>query len=170
MMSIPEDILEAAAARGNRVHDWCEHFLLGQRQPIPAAHDEELRCSAFMDWFEETSPEVVEVEKLVYSNEIRVAGKLDILIEEDGKLAIVDIKTGSSPRVYTSYPIQQAFYSLAVREMGNLDYYPRRYILQLPKDGAYRVKELDNPEDFKIAKYAAKIMWRLIDEKEVKLD
>lgn len=171
MMSIPEDILEAAAERGNRVHDWCEHFLLGKRSPIPAAKDEELRCSAFMDWFDETEPEVVDVEKLVFSRRIKVAGKLDILVKEpDGKLAIVDIKTGSSPKTYTSYPIQQAFYSIAVREMADLDYHPARYILQLPKDGSYNVKHLDDPEDFEIAEAAARVMWRLIDWKEIKLD
>lgn len=170
MMSIPEDILEAAAARGNRVHDWAEAFLLGRRAPIPAAREEELRCSAFVDWFEEEEPEVIDVERLVYSHEIRVAGKLDILTQDtDGKLVITDIKTGNSPKVYTSYPIQQALYSIAVREMNGLDYYPERRILQLPKDGSYRLKTLDNPEDFDIARAAASVMWRLIDEKEVRL-
>jgi hypothetical protein len=167
---IPEGILNEAAARGNRVHDWCEKFMLGENPQIPAAIDEELRCSGFMDWFDETEPDVVDVEMLVWTDEHRVAGKLDILIREDDKICIVDIKTGNAPKIYANYPVQQAFYSISVKERMGLDYLPKRYILQLPKSGAYRIKELDNPEDFDVAAAAAKVAWRLIDEKLLKLE
>jgi hypothetical protein len=172
LQSIPPDILQAAAERGNRVHDWCESFLLGDPKPVPAAADEELRCSAFLDWMEEREPEVVDVEKVVFSNEIRVAGKLDILAEDDGRLSIYDIKTGSgdyAKKMTASYPVQQALYAIAVREMYQLDYYPARYILQLPKSGAYAVHHLDDPTDMDVAKAAAAVTWRLIDSGEVKL-
>lgn len=168
---IPPHILEAAAARGTRVHDWCESFLLGDPLPVPEAYDEELRCSAFMDWMDETTPDVRGAENVVVSHEHRIAGKLDILTaDEDGKLQIVDIKTGSSTKLYAGYYTQQAFYSIAVKEQYDLDYYPRRFILQLPKNGSYKLRPLDNDEDYDVAKAMAKVMWRLIDEKLVRLD
>lgn len=170
---IPADILDAAAARGNRVHDFCEEYVLGNNPPVPAAADEELRCSAFLDWIDETDPEIIDVEKVVFSNEIRVAGKLDILAMEDGRLAIYDIKTGSgdySKKMMSSYPIQQALYAIAVREMFELDYHPARYILQLPKSGMYAVHHLADPADIDIAKAAAAVTWRLLDTGEFKID
>lgn len=180
LKDIPEDILAAAAERGTRVHDWCEKWALGERAPLPAAHDEQLRCSAYVDWSEEwldeNEFEIWNVETVVHSDELMVAGLVDILLlhRPSGKLAIADIKTGATPytgrkKMPGSYPIQTALYALCQKEMAGADYLPERYILQLPKDGSYVMHKLEEEEDFEIARCAAKVTRRLINCGELRL-
>lgn len=184
LQQIDPEILEAAAQRGNRVHDWCERFVLGEKPPTPPIEEEQVRCSAFVDWLEGNAetrsrtsfqmgrPSIIAVEKVVRAESIKCCGQLDILIkdpDDESRLSIVDIKTGNSTAIMASYPIQQAVYSLAVREMNSLDYNPRRFILQLPKSGTYCLKELDNDADFDVLRAAAVVAWRLVETGEVKL-
>jgi hypothetical protein len=52
--------------------------------------------NAFLAWWDQTDVEILEVERLVYSEKYFYCGKTDILGRRNGKLLIGDFKTGNS--------------------------------------------------------------------------
>ncbi len=157
MMEIPRDILQTAADRGTRTHDWCEQYTLGN--PRTPDEDIALRCGAYLDFLDEVQPEILEVEEIVKSDRLRVIGQADIVARLDGKLAVIDIKT--SAKVYRSHEVQTAMYGIAVEEMRGEQ--PDVYLLRLAKNGRYHLDQRGADRDFAAAESAAAVCWDLMD-------
>ncbi len=96
-------------------------------------------------FLEQAMPEVVEVEPIVYHEELNYAGRLDRIIRRrlDGKLVVLDIKSGS-PQDY--YMIKQAAYAMAYERQNGFKPFevttsllyirPKGYSLVVPKSFA----------------------------------
>jgi CRISPR/Cas system-associated exonuclease Cas4 (RecB family) len=70
--------------------------------------------NAFLKWYEQTDVAILEVERLIYSEQYFYCGKTDFVGSLGGKLLIGDFKTGSG--FYEDQPYQLAAYACAIEE------------------------------------------------------
>src|ERR1041385_4765547 len=95
MQNIDQDVLVNAASRGSRVHKICEGIVTGIGE---LGVDDETWGS--VERFKKSWGEghkVIEVERRFWSDEHKITGQIDMIIETPEGLAIVDLKTSSKP-------------------------------------------------------------------------
>ena len=135
---IDEDVLAAAAERGQAVHQAIENYLLFGIDDIGPEHGG--YYSAFKDWLASTGWEIVATEKRIYHRTLKYAGTADLLCRSDDSdgLICVDIKTSQSivdmlARVQTE-AYARAFASHGARICG-------KAIVRLQRDGKWELKQ-----------------------------
>ena len=113
---------DSGAGTGTEAHALVEHFLRGHK-PERGDHSQEAinAYNAFVKWFAEATPEVVNVEEVIYSEKHVYAGTYDCMLKIDGKNYLCDLKTTNSSRkaprgVYAEYFLQLGAYSGAHHE------------------------------------------------------
>ena len=123
-----EQILTTAGNRGSRIHAAIESFIKGDEIKHDAqfpdsdgnmaelSADEYRALVKFAEWDAVTTPEYIATEKTVISKRYGFAGTLDCLARIDGKLVLIDWKTGKG--IYTSYFLQVAALRQAAVEEG----------------------------------------------------
>ena len=132
--------VQAAAARGTRVHELCALY------DMDALPDEfELECvpyvQAWTDFCRDYSPEWLYIEQPLYFDSFdgfSFAGTVDRIGYLDGKLCVVDIKTAQSmdrPAKIALATQLHAYQLLA----SALDFTGENMGVQLMKDGTYRL-------------------------------
>lgn len=116
---------DAGGSTGTEAHALVENYLkgittseAGQPSHSVEAHN---AFSAFKQWFEDTAPEVINVEEVVYSVEHSFAGTYDCMLRIDGQVYLCDLKTTNTSRkapngVYAENFLQLGAYSLAHEE------------------------------------------------------
>lgn len=127
--------LAKAAEIGTQVHALIEWTLKGElcQKFGPSPFISEKAQHAFASWTEwrrkvELKP--LFVEQTIWSKSFGYAGTLDLLADVEGKLTVLDWKTGKA--IYPEAKLQNAAYRQALREMGHGE--PRQgIILRLPK-------------------------------------
>jgi hypothetical protein len=72
--------------------------------------------NAFLDWWRQTDVEILEVERLIYSEQYFYCGKTDFLGRRNGKLLIGDFKTGGSGGLWEDQLYQLTAYAMAIEE------------------------------------------------------
>jgi len=114
-----EAIKISAGNRGSKVHQVCEDIERGAKIKINSQYmnsmglleeltSEEIECIiAFCDWLDNTRPQVLASEKIVFGN--GYAGTLDRIYKIGGQVWIVDIKT--SQEIWQEQIIQVSSYS-----------------------------------------------------------
>jgi hypothetical protein len=109
------DVRDAAGDSGSATHDLIEKHLLGL--PFVVPDDEKIAAgfTAFLEWRAQTDVEILETERLIYSEKYFYCGKTDIVGRRKGKLLIGDFKTGNSAG-YESEWYQLAGYAVAIEE------------------------------------------------------
>lgn len=130
-------ITQAAAARGTRWHKFCEEYVQGR--PLHWALIEDPTDHAYAAFIGTTLnayiQQVVATETRVVSSRYGVAGRLDMAVRlQDGRLAILDFKTGSKQKSgnrLTNYALQATFYADALSEHWSLDTIDTIVIAQL---------------------------------------
>ena len=139
--------LAKAAEIGTQAHalvEWNLRRQLGQVVgPEPRITDEaQWAFMAWQDWAASVQLEPVFVEQTVWSTVHRYAGTLDLLARVNGKLTVLDWKTGKA--IYAEAKLQNVAYRQAVAEMGHGE--PEQgLIVRLPKvtsDPAFEVAEV----------------------------
>lgn len=106
-----DKVRNAAADHGIAVHSSIASYVgkrgnVGQNDPA---------VIAFRKWQDAAKFEPIASERLVVSREHGFAGTADLIGTLDGRLALIDIKTGRG--VYGEYKLQLAAYSVAFSEM-----------------------------------------------------
>jgi len=105
-----------ASARGTRIHNHCESYLLGESTE-PDMFDAEM--------FNSIKPLLDQVDNIhaledpLYSDHLQVAGTVDCIAEFQGKLSVIDFKTSSKPKDRDdihNYFMQTAAYAVAFEE------------------------------------------------------
>jgi CRISPR/Cas system-associated exonuclease Cas4 (RecB family) len=105
-----------ASARGTRIHNYCESYLLGESTE-PDMFDAEM--------FNSIKPLLDQVDNIhaledpLYSDHLQVAGTVDCIAEFQGKLSVIDFKTSSKPKDRDdihNYFMQTAAYAVAFEE------------------------------------------------------
>lgn len=95
LSSINPDVLNNAAKRGTLVHKICEGIMSGMGE---IGVNDEVRpyVDSFKQWWGD-GKEIISMEERFYCDELMITGQSDIIIKEDGKLILVDLKTSYSP-------------------------------------------------------------------------
>lgn len=113
---------DSGASTGTEAHAMVENYL---KQVIvldnTASVEAQNAYNAFVKWFELVTPEVVNVEEVIYSQEFGFAGTYDCMLKIDGKVYLCDLKTTNTSRkapngVYAENFIQLGAYALAHEE------------------------------------------------------
>lgn len=166
---------QEAADIGTKVHEWCELYvrakIAGKKGQIPDMPEDkavQIGVNAFLDWERANKVKFLSTERLLYSKKHDYVGTLDIEAMVNGKLALVDLKTGNS--LYNTVLAQTAAYQKADEEESGRKYETRwairlaketeeEYIQRMLKKGkdswpdyqVFEAKELttDVDEDFK---------------------
>lgn len=136
------------ATEGVNVHGLLEQWMVAETVPNPADHPSEVHgyIQALARWVTVTDPQVLAVERLVYSRRLGYAGRVDLLARIGGFTTLVDLKTQPRAGIYASAHIQAAMYALALEECGDEQPTAMRIVV-LAEDGAYREMEvLATPE------------------------
>ena len=113
-------ISRQAAGRGTAVHAMCELYVNNDpdynRDVMPNIEYDFNRIKNILD----TRIGIVYGQELpLYSDHLKVAGRVDLVAEFDGKLSIIDYKTSKKTKKYEwchSYFMQECFYAIAWEE------------------------------------------------------
>lgn len=114
-------LVKKAAEEGTLVHDLAERYL--KREELSYLYEDgNPRYShsvwemflKFIDFWETYNPTLIETEIHLFSDELKVAGTCDLIVEIDGELWILDLKT--SNHISLTYEIQTAIYGKCYEE------------------------------------------------------
>jgi len=112
-------ISRQASGRGTRVHNIAESYIKNQED-----HLEGVLPDAF-EMFQSITPLIDRIDNVhcvegaLYSDELKLAGRTDLIAEFDGELAAIDYKTSKRIKIWDhchSYFMQGAFYAHAYEE------------------------------------------------------
>lgn len=105
-------IMEEAAEEGTLVHETIEKLLRGEQIRVDQLTPKSRRCIAsFIAWFRKVNPKIIHNELRVdydVRGDYSYAGTIDLVVEIDGELWIVDVKT--SANVWPEHHIQVTAY------------------------------------------------------------
>jgi hypothetical protein len=98
-----------------------ESFLKGV--PFKGASSKEagLAYKAFVEWFNEFKPSMINVEEVIYSEAFNYAGTYDCMLEINGAVVLCDLKTTNASKkapngIYAENFVQLGAYALAHEE------------------------------------------------------
>jgi hypothetical protein len=119
-----EQIKASAGDRGSKVHQAISVLVRGGTVSIDDAFENprtlepepltptEYEClMSFVDWYQETKPEVILNEFTVWNEKYRYAGTVDLKCRINGKLWLIDVKTSSE--IWLPYELQVSAYKHA---------------------------------------------------------
>ena len=110
------NIRDASGDSGSATHDLIETHLKGKPIEMPVDETVLRGYSAFLKWWAQTDIEMIEVERLIYSELFYYCGKTDFVgRRKDGRLVVGDFKTGNSAG-YEGEWYQLAGYAVAIEE------------------------------------------------------
>lgn len=114
-------IVKKAAEEGTQVHELAEAYLNGEElnfldergrpQYNPDVWQMFLR---FVEFWELLKPTLIETEVHIFSDILKVAGTCDLIVEINGELWLLDLKT--SNQLQTTYELQTAVYGQCYEE------------------------------------------------------
>jgi hypothetical protein len=114
-------IVKKAAEEGTQVHELAEAYLNGEElnfldergrpQYNPDVWQMFLR---FVEFWETFKPTLIETEVHIFSDKLKVAGTCDLIVEINGELWLLDLKT--SNQLQTVYELQTAVYGQCYEE------------------------------------------------------
>lgn len=106
---------------GTEAHAMVENYLKGEIGSYVRSKEATNAFKAFVKWFEEVKPTVINVEEVIFSQMFRYAGTYDCMLEIEGKVYLCDLKTTNASRkapvgVYAEHFIQLGAYAWAHEE------------------------------------------------------
>lgn len=114
-------LLKRAGDDGNLVHGLAEKYLAGDEihflypdGNMRYSHNVWQMFLNFVEFWETYNPTLIETEVHLFSDELQVAGTCDLIVEIDGKLWVLDLKT--SNHMHLIYEIQTAIYGFCYEE------------------------------------------------------
>lgn len=113
-----DETLAITGALGSKLHDAYEQLVRGKELDLVNHYPtikEKKHIASFYAWFNEVKPTNLDAEHTVASLKYKYAGTLDLACEIDGKLTIIDFKTGAG--IYWSHGLQVMAYKQAYEEM-----------------------------------------------------
>jgi hypothetical protein len=114
-------IARKAAEDGTKTHELCEAYLNGEELNfLSPSGDPRYDINIwqmflrFVEFWETHKPTLIETEVHLFSDELKVAGTCDLIVEIDDELWVLDIKT--SNHLHTTYDFQTAVYGKCYEE------------------------------------------------------
>ena len=110
-----------ASSRGTRIHKMCEDYLNNvlHESIEKYGYSDRLMFDSMRSVFDEHIGKVRVQEASLYSDFMRVAGRVDCIAEFGGKLSVIDFKTAAKPkeeRYIENYFMQTAGYAVMFEE------------------------------------------------------
>lgn len=129
---------DTGKSTGTAIHASIEALLTNKSFTTPP--EAEKGVKSFVKWFNEHSISPMAVEQIVYSKKYDFCGTYDSMLDIDGKVTLVDIKSTNSSRsaprgIYAEHFLQLGAYSLAHHEENPLERIERLMIVRVGKDG-----------------------------------
>jgi ATP-dependent exoDNAse (exonuclease V) beta subunit len=116
-----DHIVKKAAEEGTQVHEMCEAYLNGEELNfLSPSGDPKYDVNIwqmflrFVEFWETFNPVLIETEVHLFSDELKVAGTCDLIVEINDELWVLDIKTSNN--LHTSYDLQTAVYGKCYEE------------------------------------------------------
>lgn len=131
-------ISSKAARRGTKMHTVCENYL-GNKELGNVMPDTMALFKQIQPMIDEYVDNVYAIEAPLYSEHLKVGGRVDCVAEFDGKPAIIDFKTSS--RVKTEDNIQNYFMQCAAYAV----MFEERTGISIPRIAIIMAVEGDNP-------------------------
>lgn len=128
-----KEVLQAAGDLGTRVHSAIDAFILGQEPVLDA--DTKMGYDNFREWLTKSGIKILKGDTYIAHLALGFGGAMDALGEKDGKLIMLDWKTGNSLQDTAS--LQSGAYSLAFEDtfgMPIYDGYVVRFGKEVPGD------------------------------------
>ena len=114
-------ITKEAAERGTALHTLVERFILAEGQSdYPIEGDKNGRLFKQIHPYVARIGQIHIIEKPLYSDILKVAGRVDLIGEFDGKLSVIDFKSSTKEKQEAwifDYLLQETFYSVAYGAM-----------------------------------------------------
>lgn len=150
-----DKITKFATDRGTSVHEYCERYLEGDLtlleekfSPITLTNFKDIK-----DILDKHVDNIHYIEAPLYSNFLKVAGRVDLIAEFDGKLSIIDFKTARKEKQVehiTNYFYQTACYAVMYEELTGIPI--NNCVIIISQDGAgvavHKVKRDDYIKGF----------------------
>jgi ATP-dependent exoDNAse (exonuclease V) beta subunit len=125
-----EYIVKKAAEDGTQVHNLCEDYLNGKECSFLDQYNKPKFSSdvwkmflRFVEFWVTYKPTLIETEVHLFSDEEKVAGTCDLIVEINDELWVLDIKTSNSLKL--TYDLQTAIYGKCYEEC--YDKKPQRF-------------------------------------------
>lgn len=156
-----DKILTNAATRGTALHNITEKYINNDREFLKNRNEVETNL------FNTIQPELDKInnivlqEQSIWSDTIRVAGRVDCIAEYNGKLSIIDFKTSLKPKKkdwITNYFEQATGYSIMFEERTG-KFISNIVIIISSEDGTLQVFEEDNRKYVKSLKESLDQYW-----------
>ncbi len=109
----PDFKRDQAAGFGTQAHELIDRIIQGLEPEVPP--ELEAVVNNFMAWRAASGIDIRLTEAMLYSAKYRYAGSADAIAYRDGKLILLDWKTGNG--IYPEYGLQVAAYAKALEEM-----------------------------------------------------
>jgi ATP-dependent exoDNAse (exonuclease V) beta subunit len=132
---IPRDRLKKAQDTGHEIHAAIEAYFREEFMPVACARTPYI--DSFMKWVEGKKFDIKVIEERFYDHELMVTGRIDLLAEIDGKLFLIDFKTGSMahPKIWR---LQGTFYRTMI--LKNIGIEVENFVfVQLQKEGSFPI-------------------------------
>lgn len=100
---------DSAADAGTMVHEWIQAYVEGKNPKMPVHEGMQKAIKAFLDWWIKQDVKVIQAEAKLCSPTLKLAGTADLVCMLNGKLTIIDWKTGSG--IYPEYLLQMGAYA-----------------------------------------------------------
>jgi CRISPR/Cas system-associated exonuclease Cas4 (RecB family) len=114
-----DKISRTSSSRGTRIHKMCEDYINNKKPEIRSPLDKQMFMS-MQEILDDFVGEVYGQELPLYSKHLGIAGRVDLICEWNGKLAIVDYKTSAKIKKrewVNSYFMQATAYCIMYEEM-----------------------------------------------------
>jgi len=98
---VANKISTQASTRGTRLHSLCETYLLNELSPLklnsvmPDAKELFVKIKPKLD---DNIGKIYSLEQALYSDKLRIAGRVDCIAEWNGELSVIDFKTASKEK------------------------------------------------------------------------
>jgi len=141
-----KEVMKEKGKRGTTVHKTIEQYLRGNIKNFDLQPKEiKTFCEPVAKWVNDMGLDIMDIERIVYSDKSRFAGSLDILAKlPDGKIIIGDFKT--SKAIYNTYFLQLAAYAKALQEKDKIKV-DSLVIIRPDEDGELEIQSMDNIDE-----------------------
>lgn len=144
-----DELMRNAAERGTRIHRACELWVNIHQYMADLPVEEAPYLGGFINWWEQNDPKLIASEIFLLSDKYKYAGRADLIVEIDGKVWLIDIKTGvDSVRHGLQLKLyQQAYYEMTgvKARMGVLALDAKRTVGYRHSRSPYGLKEYKEP-------------------------
>lgn len=139
-----EKIKRVAALRGSLLHEAIERYLLNENDVCVNNHpNANMMFNVIKRFLRDNLNNIHALENPLYSEVLRVAGRVDCIAEWNGKLSVIDFKTSSKEKKKSwieHYFIQASTYAIMFYEMFGVKI-DNLVILMVSNDGTVQVFE-----------------------------